>query len=138
MVRTFTHRTPTRGDCHIVDLTPTVLACVDEAEMREGTATLFVPGSTGGLTTIEFEPGCVQDLEALFERIAPRDLEYAHELAWHDGNGHSHARAALLGPSLVLPIFDCRPVLGTWQQVILVDFDNKPRERTWTLTLMGE
>jgi secondary thiamine-phosphate synthase enzyme len=137
-VRTFTHRLETRGEAQIVDLTRDVLASVAEAGITDGTASLFVPGSTAGLTTIEYEPGVVHDLQDCFERLAPRDLVYAHEEAWHDGNGHSHVRAALLGPSLVLPIMDGRPVLGTWQQVVLVDFDNKPRRRNWTLTVIGE
>ncbi|MEE8410566.1 MAG: secondary thiamine-phosphate synthase enzyme YjbQ [Myxococcota bacterium] len=137
-VRTFSKRTATRGDAQIVDLTEEVLACVEESGVREGTATVFVPGSTAGLTTIEYEPGVVEDLQGCFDRLVPTDLVYAHERAWHDGNGHSHVRAALLGPSLVLPIADGRPVLGTWQQVVLVDFDNKPRERTWSVTVMGD
>jgi secondary thiamine-phosphate synthase enzyme len=138
VVRTFTLKVATRGEGQVLDLTGDVLAAVEQSALREGTASLFVPGSTAGLTTIEFEPGVVRDLQDCFERLAPRDLDYAHELAWHDGNGHSHVRAAMLGPSLVLPIRDGKPVLGTWQQVVLVDFDNRPRQRTWTLTLMGE
>jgi secondary thiamine-phosphate synthase enzyme len=138
MVRSFTRRLSTRGEGHVLDLTPTVLECIAESGIREGTASLFVPGSTAGLTTIEYEPGVVRDLSDCFDRLVPRDLEYAHEQAWHDGNGHSHVRAALLGPSLVLPIEDGRPLLGTWQQVVLVDFDNRPRERTWTLTAVGD
>jgi secondary thiamine-phosphate synthase enzyme len=100
--------------------------------------TIFTPGSTAGITTIEFEPGVVSDLQSLFDRIVPRDIPYAHEQAWHDGNGHSHVRAGLLGPSLVVPFEDGAPVLGTWQQVVLVDFDARPRERSWTATVMGE
>ncbi len=137
-VQTFSKRTATRGNAQIVDLTGEVLACVKEAGVRDGTATVFIPGSTAGLTTIEYEPGVVEDVQKCFDRLAPTGLEYAHERAWHDGNGHSHVRAALLGPSLVVPIADGRPVLGTWQQVVLVDFDNKPRDRTWSVTVMGE
>ena len=138
MVRTFTHQVATRGEGHVVDLTPTVNECLDTSGMRQGTASLFVPGSTAGLTTIEYEPGVVRDLQDCFDRLAPRELDYAHEQAWHDGNGHSHVRAAMLGPSVVLPVSEGRSLLGTWQQVVLVDFDNKPRRRTWTLTLIGE
>lgn len=137
-VQTFSKRTATRGEAQIVDLTSEVLACVKEAGVRDGTATVFVSGSTAGLTTIEYEPGVVEDLQECFDRLVPTGLSYAHERAWHDGNGHSHVRAALLGPSLVLPIADGRPVLGTWQQVVLVDFDNKARDRTWSVTVMGE
>jgi secondary thiamine-phosphate synthase enzyme len=138
LVRSYHRQVSSRGDAQIHDLTPELSSCIREAGLREGTATLFVPGSTAGFTTIEFEPGVVHDLQDLFERIAPRDLEYAHEQAWHDGNGHSHVRAGLLGPSLVVPVLEGAPVLGTWQQVVLVDFDVRPRERTWTVTLMGE
>jgi len=138
VVASFTRRLSTRGEGHVVDLTADVIECVEASEVREGTASLFVPGSTAGLTTIEYEPGVVRDVGDCFERLAPRDLDYAHEQAWHDGNGHSHVRAALLGPSLVLPIRDGRPLLGTWQQVVLIDFDNGPRERTWSVTVMGE
>ena len=136
-VRTFKRRIRTRGEGDTLDLTEEITSCVAESGIREGTATIFVPGSTGGVTTLEFEPGVVRDLRDCFERLAPRDLAYAHEEAWHDGNGHSHVRAGLLGPSMVLPVEDGRPVLGTWQQVVLVDFDNRPRERDWVLTVMG-
>lgn len=138
MVHNFTRVVATRGEGDVLDLTPAVLECVESAGLREGIASLFVPGSTAGLTTVEFEPGVVSDLAACFDRLVPRDLDYAHELTWHDGNGHSHVRAALLGPSLVLPVSGGRPVLGTWQQVVLVDFDNRPRRRAWTVTLLGE
>jgi len=137
-VRSFDRAIETRGDAQIVDLTGEILACVEQAGIREGTASLFVPGSTAGLTTIEYEPGVVRDVQDCFDRLAPRELDYAHEQAWHDGNGHSHVRAALLGPSLVLPIRDGRPLLGTWQQVVLVDFDNKPRRRRYSITIIGE
>jgi secondary thiamine-phosphate synthase enzyme len=138
VVGSFTRRLSTRGEGHVVDLTADVIECVEASGVREGTASLFVPGSTAGLTTIEFEPGVVRDVGECFERLAPRDIEYAHEQAWHDGNGHSHVRAALLGPSLVLPVREGRPLLGTWQQVVLIDFDNGPRQRTWSVTVMGD
>jgi secondary thiamine-phosphate synthase enzyme len=137
-VRTFTHQVETRGHAQMMDLTSEVLACVAESGVRHGTVSLFVPGSTAGLTTIEYEPGVVKDLTDCFERLAPETLDYAHEQAWHDGNGHSHVRAAFLGPSLVVPIADGKPALGTWQQVVLVDFDNKNRRRTWTATVIGD
>ncbi len=138
IVRTFTLQVRTRGEGQVVDLTPELMRCVEQAGAREGTASVFVPGSTAGLTTVEYEPGVVRDLQDCFERLAPRDLVYAHEQAWHDGNGHSHVRAALLGPSLVVPVRDGRPVTGTWQQLVLVDFDNRARDRTWTVTVIGE
>ena len=138
MVRSFTSTVETRGNGQVIDLTPKVLEQIRRSGIREGTASLFVPGSTAGLTTIEYEPGVVRDLQDCFDRLVPRDLDYAHEQAWHDGNGHSHVRAALLGPSLVLPVSDGGPVLGTWQQVVLVDFDNGPRRRSWSITIMGE
>jgi secondary thiamine-phosphate synthase enzyme len=138
MVRSFTNRTDSRGEGHICDITPQVMECIERSGVKEGTASLFVPGSTAGLTTIEYEPGVVRDLGDCFDRLVPREIDYAHEQAWHDGNGHSHVRAALLGPSLVLPISGGKAVLGTWQQVVLVDFDNKPRKRSWTVTIIGE
>ncbi len=99
---------------------------------------MFVPGATGGVTTIEYEPGCVADLRRLFDEIAPRDREYEHEKRWGDGNGHSHLRAALLGPSLCFPFAEKSPLLGTWQQIVLVDFDNRPRDREVIVQLVGE
>lgn len=99
---------------------------------------LFVVGSTAGLTTIEFEPGAVADLDRVFERLAPRDAECEHELRWHDDNGHSHVRAALLAPSLSVPFAEGRLVLGTWQQIVLVDFDMRPRRREVVAQIIGE
>jgi secondary thiamine-phosphate synthase enzyme len=136
-VLTYEERISTRGDGDTKDLTPAVERRVEESGVRDGIATVFVSGSTAGLTTIEFEPGVVRDLRDCFERIAPREIPYAHEQAWHDGNGHSHVRAGLLGPSLVVPIQAGRLALGTWQQIVLVDFDNRPRKRTFTVTVMG-
>ena len=137
-IKSFTAAVQTKGDGQVVDLTPQVLEYVEQSGVRDGLVSLFVPGSTAGLTTIEYEPGVVRDLQDCFDRLVPRGIDYAHERAWHDGNGHSHVRAALLGPSLVLPLSGGQPVLGTWQQVVLVDFDNKPRRRTWSLTMLGE
>ena len=136
-VRTFQRQVDTRGEGDVQDLTGEVASCVAESGVREGTATIFVPGSTGGVTTIEYEPGVVQDLRDCFDRLAPREIPYAHEEAWHDGNGHSHVRAGVLGPSLVLPVQGGQLLLGTWQQVVLVDFDNRPRRRDWVVTVMG-
>jgi secondary thiamine-phosphate synthase enzyme len=128
----------TRGEGHMIDLTDRVQAVVERHGFREGQALIFVPGSTAGLTTVEFEPGMLEDLPAAFERIAPRGIRYQHEETWHDGNGHSHVRAALLGPSLTVPFRDGHLLLGTWQQITLVDFDNRPRRREVVVQLSGE
>ena len=131
-------RRETHGDDDMHDLTGDVQALVDRHSLREGQALIFVPGSTAGLTTIEFEPGLLKDLPAAFERLAPRGLRYHHEDTWHDGNGHSHVRASLLGPSLTVPVSAGKLVLGTWQQIVLVDFDNRPRRREVVVQLWGE
>jgi secondary thiamine-phosphate synthase enzyme len=128
----------TRGDDDILDLTEEVQALVRKHRLREGHALVFVSGSTAGLTTVEFEPGLVKDLPAAFERLAPRAARYHHEEAWHDGNGHSHVRASLLGPSLIVPVRDGELLLGTWQQIVLIDFDNRPRRREVVVQLSGE
>lgn len=135
---TETFRVETRGDTDIVDLTPKVKALLHGSGLRQGQALVFVPGSTAGITTIEYEPGLLEDLPAAFERIAPRGIRYQHEERWHDGNGHSHVRASLLGPSLIVPVAGGELLLGTWQQVVLVDFDNRPRHRDVVVQLTGE
>jgi len=128
----------TRGDGHIIDLTADLQAAVGSSNVAIGQATVMVVGSTAALTTLEFEPGLVDhDLVAALERIAPETGRYVHEETWHDDNGHSHVRAALIGPSLALPIVDGRIPLGTWQQVVLVDLDTRPRERTIVVTVLG-
>jgi secondary thiamine-phosphate synthase enzyme len=128
----------TKGDSDIVDLTARVQEVVSRRRFRHGQALVFVSGSTAGVTTLEYEPGLLKDLPAAFERIAPRGIRYAHEETWHDGNGHSHVRASLLGPSLTVPFQDARLRLGTWQQIVLVDFDNRPRSREVVVQLLGE
>jgi secondary thiamine-phosphate synthase enzyme len=138
MVRTQTLRLSTQGDAHVIDITRDVARALAETKLQDGLVALFCPGSTGGLTTIEFEAGAVQDLRACFERIAPRDAVYRHEQAWHDGNGHAHVRASLLGPSLTVPFCAGKLTLGTWQQIIFIDFDNKPRKREIVLQILGE
>ncbi|MGD9142763.1 MAG: secondary thiamine-phosphate synthase enzyme YjbQ, partial [Dehalococcoidia bacterium] len=112
----------TRGDGDIVDITREVAEAVAGSEINSGTVTVFIAGSTAGVTTVEYEPGLVADLQNLWERIAPRDIEYQHDRRWHDGNGHSHVRASLLGASLVVPFQNGQLILGTWQQIIVVDF----------------
>ena len=128
----------TTGNCDIVDITPQVARQVAESGVNSGTVTVFVPGSTAGVTTIEFESGLVADLQRLWERIVPQNAHYDHDRRWGDGNGHSHVRASVLGPSLVVPFTDGRLTLGTWQQIILMDFDNRPRSRQAVLQIMGE
>ncbi|NJN14644.1 MAG: YjbQ family protein [Planctomycetes bacterium] len=125
------------GETDVVDLTDRSVSFVREAGVREGLLTLFLPGATGAITTIEFEPGCVRDLQAALERVAPREGHYDHNERWGDGNGFSHVRAALLGPSLTVPIAESRPLLGTWQRIVLVDLDNRPRERQVVVTATG-
>jgi secondary thiamine-phosphate synthase enzyme len=137
-VETITLSARTRGDGDTIDLTPELAAAVRESGLAAGVATLFIPGSTAGLTTIEYEPGAVADLSDVFEGIAPRNRDWRHHLRWGDRNGHSHVRAALLGPSLSVPFFDGDLTLGTWQQVVLVDFDDRPRSREIVVQLVGE
>ena len=128
----------TKGECDIIDITPQVEKQVAVTGINSGTATLFVAGSTAGLTTIEFEPGLVADLRNMWARLVPRNITYDHDRRWGDGNGYSHVRASLLGPSLVVPFTDKRLTLGTWQQIVLVDFDNRPRSRQIVVQIIGE
>jgi len=127
-----------KGECDIIDITPQVEQQVAETNINSGTATLFVAGSTAGISTIEFEPGLVSDFQDMWERNIPKNITYNHDRRWGDGNGYSHVRASLLGASLVVPFTDKRLTLGTWQQIVLVDFDNRPRSRQIILQIMGE
>ena len=127
-----------KGQCDIIDITSQVESQVAEASINSGIATLFVAGSTAGLSTIEFEPGLLSDFKSMWERNVPQNIPYDHDRRWGDGNGHSHVRASLLGASLVIPFNNKRLTLGTWQQVVLVDFDNRPRSRQIILQIMGE
>jgi secondary thiamine-phosphate synthase enzyme len=129
---------PTTGETDIHDLTHDVARVLAQSGVREGQVLVFTPGSTAGITTIEFESGVVSDLEQAIERIAPRDMHYDHDARWGDGNGYSHVRAALLGPSLTVPVVEGQLHLGTWQQIVLCDFDNRPRERRIIVQVMGE
>lgn len=134
-----TLRCRTRGNGHILDLTSDVQAAIAESGIATGHAAVMVVGSTAALTTLEYEPGLVDhDLVAALERVAPESGRYVHEETWHDDNGHSHVRAALIGPSLALPIVEGRVPLGTWQQLVLVDLDTRPRDRSIILTVTGE
>ncbi len=127
-----------KGHCHIIDITPEVEQKLAETDINDGTVTLFVTGSTAGIATIEFEAGLLADFRDMWQRNVPTDIPYQHDRAWGDGNGHSHVRASLLGASLVVPFSHKKLALGTWQQVVLVDFDNRPRSRQITAQIMGE
>jgi len=128
----------TQGNADIHDITNQITNAISKSGLTAGLATVFCPSSTSALTTIEYESGALSDLRRLFDEIVPADREYAHNERWHDGNGHSHVRAALLGPSITIPFVDSQLTLGTWQQVIYVDFDNRPRQRELIVQLIGE
>ncbi len=136
-VKTYEIPLKTRGFCDTHDITPLAQARLSESGIREGQALFFVAGSTAGLTTVEYEPGLLKDLQEFFEKLAPQGGNYHHEETWHDGNGFSHVRASLLKPSLNVPVAGGRFTLGTWQQVVLVDFDNRPRTRNVIFQVMG-
>jgi secondary thiamine-phosphate synthase enzyme len=137
-VKTLSLSLSTRGDADIHDITDQVAAGISNSGLKDGTVTIFCPSSTSGVTTIEFESGALSDLRRLFDEIIPPNREYAHNARWGDGNGHSHVRASLLGPSLTIPFVNGHLTLGTWQQIIYMDFDNRPRRRELTLQVMGE
>jgi len=126
-----------KGHCDIIDITPQVEQQLAEADIKNGTVTLFVAGSTAGISTIEYEPGLISDFQSMWERNVPENIPYNHDRAWGDGNG-SHVRASLLGASLVVPLNNKKLTLGTWQQIVVVDFDNRPRSRQIVLQIMGE
>lgn len=129
----------TKGNCDIVDITPEVQKAIENSGLTDGTVTVFNVGSTAGVTTIEYEPGLVNhDINAAFEKIAPQNGRYEHEETWHDDNGHAHVRASMLGPSLVVPFCDQSLILGTWQQIVLVDFDTRQRSRKVVCQIIGE
>ncbi|MBI4717083.1 MAG: YjbQ family protein [Planctomycetes bacterium] len=138
-VVTFKFDVPTKGNSQVLNITEQVADGVRASKLSSGVATVFVVGSTAGITTTEFEPGLVNhDLKAAFEGIAPEDGRYRHEETWHDDNGHSHVRASLLGPSLSVPFIDRALQLGTWQQIVLIDFDTRPRTRQVLVQVLGE
>ena len=128
----------TEGRNDIIDLTETITSVVSAAKLKNGHVLIFVPGATGALSTIEYEPGLVVDLPLLMERLIPEKSLYHHNERWHDGNGHSHLRATLIGPSLTIPLTDGRLILGTWQQIIFIEFDNKPHRRKLPIQIVGE
>lgn len=127
----------TTADTDVVDLTPDVSDFIAGSGVADGILVIFVPGSTASVTTIEYESGAVADLKRAVERLAPRDEHYEHNLRWGDGNGYSHIRAALLGPSLTVPVREGQLELGSWQQIVLCDFDNRPRKRRVLLRLLS-
>ena len=127
-----------KGENDMIDLTDQVSEFVGNSGISNGTVTIFVSGSTGSITTIEFEPGLIKDFPEMLGRIAPKDLDYGHEQMWHDGNGHSHVKASLVGPSLTVPFSNEEMLLGTWQQIVFLELDTRSRTRNLVLQIIGE
>jgi secondary thiamine-phosphate synthase enzyme len=127
----------TKGFTHIIDITPILDNLIQEINLYEGQVTIFVSGSTGGLTTIEFEPGLLKDLPEFLESIIPQTKRYEHDKTWHDGNGYAHLRSSLIKTSITVPFNKKRLLLGTWQQIIFIDFDNRPRQRKLIVQFIG-
>ncbi len=138
MVHFFELHFETTGETDIRDITRQAQEKVLQSGIEDGSMIVFISGSTAAVTTIEYEPGVVNDLRRAISRIAPRDIVYEHDQRWGDGNGYSHVRASLLGPSLAVPIRHGKPLLGTWQQIVVIDFDNRPRRRKVVIQIMGE
>lgn len=130
--------TKTKGHTDVVDLTQKLADLLSKTRLKDGSMTVFAVGSTAGITTVEYEPGLIKDLPEAFERIAPSGKRYHHDATWGDNNGYSHVRASTVGPTLVVPFSDRRLLLGTWQQVVLLDFDNRPRQREVVVQFVGE
>ena len=128
----------TRGENDIVNITDDIKKIIRRSNLTQGTALIFVPGATGALSTIEYEPGLLTDLPELMETLIPKRNLYHHNETWHDGNGHSHLRATLIGPSLTVPFYKKEPLLGTWQQIVFMEFDNRSRKRKIITQLIGE
>ena len=137
-VITKTMRIKTKGEPQMINITEDVSKAVQESKISDGIATIFVPGSTAAVTTIEYEPGLLKDFPDMLERIAPKNIDYEHEQMWHDGNGHSHVRASLVGPSLTVPFSNKQLTLGTWQQIVLVELDVRSRDRSLIVQIIGE
>jgi secondary thiamine-phosphate synthase enzyme len=138
LVSTTTISLKSKGEGDMVDITDQVADTIKNGKIENGIVTIFVSGSTAAVTTIEYEPGLKKDFSAMLDRVAPKDIEYEHDNTWHDGNGHSHIRASLIGPNLTVPFNDKRLMLGTWQQIVLVETDTRPRERSIILQIIGE
>jgi len=128
----------TKGKDEVIDVTPKVVEAVGNAQIENGLVTVFVPGSTASVTTVEYEPGLVKDIKVLGERLAPKNLDYAHNETWGDGNGCSHVRAAVIGPSLSVPLVEGDLALGTWQQIVVIDHDTRSRSREVVIQIIGE
>lgn len=128
----------TKGYNDIVDITLQVQEFIFKSQIKDGHVLVFVPGATGGITTLEYEPGLIKDLPEMFEKIAPMNKSYFHDKTWHDGNGYAHLRSALIGPDITIPIQNQKMVLGTWQQIVFLDFDNRPRQRHLHIQICGE
>ena len=137
-VRTFREQIESRGEADVTDITGLAERALQQSRLKDGILNVFVPGSTAAVTTIEFESGVIQDLRDAVDRLVPRSIPYKHDMRWGDGNGYSHVRAALLKPGLAVPFQEGRLLLGTWQQLVLIDFDNRPRSRTLLFQLVGE
>jgi secondary thiamine-phosphate synthase enzyme len=127
-----------KGNCDIIDITSRVAKNVEESEINSGIVTLFIVGSTAGITTIEYEPNLLSDFKNMWNRVIPQNIPYEHNKTWEEGNGHSHVRASTLGASLIIPFVNKRLILGTWQQIVFVDFDNRPRTRKIAIQILGE
>ena len=136
-IETYSFTINSKGDCDIIDITENVQQVISVNNFFEGSALVFVAGSTAGITTIEYEPGLLKDYPRFFEKIIPQNQEYQHDKTWHDGNGHSHVRASLQGASITVPFKDKSLILGTWQQIIFIDFDNRPRRREIIVQITG-
>jgi len=137
-VITKTMRIKTKGELQMINITEDISRAIQESKITNGITTIFVPGSTAAVTTIEYELGLLKDFPNMLERVAPKNIDYEHEQAWHDGNGHSHVRASLVGPSLTIPFANKQLTLGTWQQIVLVELDIRSRERSLVVQIIGE
>lgn len=137
-ITTYSISVSTKGNCDIIDITDDVATLLNNNNFNEGNVLIFVGGSTAGITTIEYEPGLLKDYPKFFDRIVPMNMNYEHDNTWHDGNGHSHVRAAIQGASLTVPFSKGRLLLGTWQQIIFIDFDNRSRKREITVQVTGK
>jgi secondary thiamine-phosphate synthase enzyme len=138
VVLTKTVQIKSKGENDMIDITQEAAALIREGNIKNGIITVFVAGSTAAVTTIEYEPGLKHDFPNMLSRIAPNDIEYEHDNTWHDGNGHSHVRASLVGPSLTIPFRNRSLMLGTWQQIVIVEMDTQPRQRSVIIQILGE
>jgi secondary thiamine-phosphate synthase enzyme len=137
-VITKTAQIETRGENDMINITGQTSKALEESELQDGIVTVFISGSTAAITTIEYEPGLKQDFPRMLSRIVPKNIEYQHDNTWHDGNGHSHIKASLIGPSMTIPFKDGNLMLGTWQQIVLLETDTRPRQRKIILQIIGE